>query len=187
MTTGILKKIGYFSDKDIELFEKSLSKRVIQKGEILLKQGQICQKVYFISKGAFLEYNFKDEIEQNIIDLYLENQWLLNKQSFVRQEPSDTIIEAFCESTVWGLDIHTIHHLIAHSPAFLQLGSILEPAHSRVQFFDNSLTPLQKYQYLLDNRREIIQVFPLKIIASYLKITPETLSRVREKLSKGLS
>ena len=84
MTTVILKKIGYFSDKDIELFEKSLSKRVIQKGEILLQQGQICQTVYFISKGAFLEYNFKDEIEQNIIDLYLENQWLLNKQSFVR-------------------------------------------------------------------------------------------------------
>ncbi|GGD71073.1 cyclic nucleotide-binding protein [Emticicia aquatilis] len=187
MATEILEKIGYFSDKDIQLFEKSLSKRVVQKGEILLKQGQICQTVYFISKGAFLEYNFKDEIEQNIIDLYIENEWLLNKQSFVRQEPSETIIEAFSESVIFKLDIHSIHNLIANSPAFLQLGSILEPAHSRIQFFDNSLSPLQKYQYLLENRREIVQAFPLKIIASYLKITPETLSRVREKITKGLS
>jgi len=47
------------------------------------------------------------------------------------------------------------------------------------------MTPLQKYQYILDHRPDLIQQFPLKIIASYLKITPETLSRVRDKLSKG--
>lgn len=187
MVTEILKKVGYFSSSDIELFEKSLTKRTANKGDILLKQGQICQKIYFIAKGAFLEYNFKNEIEQNIIDLYLDNEWLLNKQSFVRQEPSENIIEAFSESVIFELDIHTIHSLVAHSPAFLQLGCLLEPTHSRIQFFDKSLTPLQKYLYLIENRRELIQAFPLKIIASYLKITPETLSRVREKIAIGLS
>lgn len=187
MVAETLKKIGYFSSTDIVFFEESLTKRIVQKGDILLKQGQVCQTVYFISTGAFVEYNFRDEIEQNIIDLYPENEWLLNKQSFVRQEPSENIIEAFVESIVYEIDIHTIHSLVAKSPAFLQLGRVLEPTHSRIQFFDNSLTPLQKYQYLLENRKEIIQTFPLKMIASYLKITPETLSRVREKIAKGLS
>jgi len=187
MTSDILKEIGYFSSQDIEVFERSLIKRTVRKGDILLKQGQVCQTVYFIAKGAFIEYNFKDEIEQNIIDLYTDNEWLLNKQSFVRQEPSETIIEAFIESDVFELDIHKIHHLVAQSPAFLRLGSILEPTHSRILFFDNSFSPLQKYQHILENRKEILQAFPLKIIASYLKITPETLSRVREKITKRLS
>lgn len=185
--TDILGKIGYFSEEDVQLFVNKITPKQLKKGEILLNQRAICKSVYFIIEGAFIEYNFKDEIEQNIIDLYLENEWLLNKQSFVRQAPSETIIEAFSEGIVFEIDIHTIHDLVAKSPAFLQLGKVLEPIHSRIQFFDNSFTPLQKYQYLLDNRREIIQTFPLKIIASYLKITPETLSRVREKLAKGHS
>lgn len=187
MVAKVLERIGYFSNHDIEIFEKMLTQKVVSKGDILLKQGEICQSVYFILKGAFLEYNFKEEIEQNIIDLYIENEWLLNKQSFIRQKPSENIIEAYTDGVVWELNIHKIHDLIAKSPAFLQLGKVLEPTHSRIQFFDNSHTPLQKYQYILENRREIIQVFPLKIIASFLKITPETLSRVREKIAKGFS
>ncbi|MEO5563434.1 MAG: hypothetical protein ABIR18_08365, partial [Chitinophagaceae bacterium] len=62
---------------------------------------------------------------------------------------------------------------------------IFEQATSRVHFFDNRLNPTEKYQYILDNKSGLLQKFPLKLIASYLKITPETLSRVRESFSKG--
>jgi hypothetical protein len=47
------------------------------------------------------------------------------------------------------------------------------------------MTPLEKYQFVLQTRPQLVQVFPLKMIASYLKVTPETLSRVREKLARG--
>jgi CRP-like cAMP-binding protein len=187
MISEILNKIGYFSEEDIQLLENRLIHKNIQKGERLLNQGQVCQSVHFIVKGAFLQYNFKDEIEQNIIDLHLENEWVLNQQSFVSQKPSETIIEAYTESIVFEINIHTIHQLIGQSPAFFQLGKVLDQMTARTHFFDNSLTPLQKYQHILENRREIIQAFPLKMIASYLKITPETLSRVREKLAKGIA
>jgi CRP-like cAMP-binding protein len=187
MIADILSKIGYFSEADIQLLENRLIQKQVKKGEILLNQGEICKSIHFIIKGAFLQYNSKDEIEQNIIDLHLENDWFLNHQSFVSQKPSETIIEAYTESIVFEINIITLHSLIGQSPAFFQLGKVLEQINSRTYFFDNSLTPLQKYQYLLENRREIMQTFPLKIIASYLKITPETLSRVREKLSKGIS
>jgi CRP-like cAMP-binding protein len=187
MISEILNKIGYFSEEDIQLLENRLIHKNIQKGERLLNQGQVCQSVHFIVKGVFLQYNFKDEIEQNIIDLHLENEWVLNQQSFVSQKPSETIIEAYTESIVFEINIHTIHQLIGQSPAFFQLGKVLDPITARTHFFDNSLTPLQKYQHILENRREIIQAFPLKMIASYLKITPETLSRVREKLAKGIA
>lgn len=185
--TEILDKIGYFSEDDIQHLKNRIIQKEVKKGDVLLNQTEVCKSVHFIVKGAFLQYNFRDEIEQNIIDLHLENEWVLNQQSFVKQKPSETIIEAYTESIVFEININTLHQLIGQSPAFFQLSKVLEPVHSRIQFFDNSFTPLQKYQFLLDNRREIIQTFPLKIIASYLKITPETLSRVREKLAKGHS
>ena len=59
MNTEILKKFGYFSSENIEIFEQSLIKRTVQKGDILLKQGQVCQTLYFIEKGALIEYNLK--------------------------------------------------------------------------------------------------------------------------------
>lgn len=104
--TDILGKIGYFSEEDVQLFVNKITPKQVKKGEILLNQRAICKSVYFIIEGAFIEYNFKDEIEQNIIDLYLENEWLLNKQSFVRQAPSETIIEAFSEGIVFEIDIN---------------------------------------------------------------------------------
>ena len=187
MIAAILNKIGHFSEADIQLLENRISQKQVKKGEVILKQGEVCKSVHFIIKGAFLQYNFKDEIEQNVIDLHFEGDWFLSHQSFISQKPSETIIEAYAESVVFEININTLHHLIGLSPAFFQLGKVLEQINSRTHFFDNSLTPLQKYQYLIEKRREIIQTFPLKIIASYLKITPETLSRVREKLAKGIS
>lgn len=101
------------------------------------------------------------------------------------QKPSESFVQAYAESEILELTVQSLHGLIAESPAFLQMGRILEQATARVHFFDNDLTPIQKYEHLLNNRPQLLQKFPLKIIASYLKITPETLSRVREKLARG--
>lgn len=76
------------------------------------------------------------------------------------------------------------HRLIGQSQSFLQMGKILEESTSRIDFFDNNNTQDEKYQYVLENKPELIQSFPQKLIASYLKITPETLSRVRNRFSK---
>lgn len=65
------------------------------------------------------------------------------------------------------------------------MGKILDASTSRIDFFDNNNTPDEKYQYILKNKSEFIQKFPQKLIASYLKITPETLSSVRNRFSKS--
>ena len=62
--------------------------------------------------------------------------------------------------------------------SFLQLNKIFtQPA--KIHFFDNAYSPSQKYDYLMQTKAQLMQTFPLKMIALYLKITPETLSRVR--------
>lgn len=61
----------------------------------------------------------------------------------------------------------------------MQFGKILNQSKNRIAIFDNSLNPAQKYNYINNAKPELAKVFPIKMIASYLKIAPETLSRVR--------
>lgn len=187
MISVILKNNGVYSEADVLLFERSVRFRVVSKGEILIRPGNVCRSIFYNLSGALYQYNYKDDVEENIIDLHSDNEWFVNHMSFISQKPSDSFMKAFTESNVLELTIESLHRLIGRSPAFLQLAKIFEQATSRVHFFDNRLTPTQKYQYILENRRGLIRKFPLKYIASYLKMTPETLSRVRESLSKGES
>ncbi|QHT67330.1 Crp/Fnr family transcriptional regulator [Rhodocytophaga rosea] len=176
---------GVYSHTDVKLFESKTTFRPVSKNEILLNKGEVCKSFFFSLTGAFYQYKYTDEGEENVLDLHVAHEWFLNQGSFISQTPSDRFIKAYCEGNILELDITSIHELIGESAAFLQLGKILQQATAQAYFFDNRLTPTQKYQYILDNRAALIQHFPLKWIASYLKITPETMSRVRESFAKG--
>ncbi len=184
MISAILKTNGDYSLTDIQLFEANTTCRQLLKNDILIKPGEVCKSIYFNIAGAVYQYNSNAEMEENVIDLHLANEWFLHHNSFITQKPADGFIKAYSNSKILELTIESLHHLVGKSPAFLQLGRIFEQSTSRVHFFDNRLTPAEKYQYILDNRSTLIQYFPLKLIASYLKITPETLSRVRENFTK---
>ena len=180
-----LKNAGNYCDKDILIFEEKIKLRPDLKDEILLQEGVVCKSIFYNITGAFYQYNFNDDMEINVIDLHSDNEWFFNHNSFMAQKPSDTFIKSFTDSRIAEITIESLHELLTESPAFFHMFRILEQTNSRLHFFDNRLTPTQKYKYILDNRPELIQKFPLKIIASYLKISPETLSRVRESFSKG--
>ncbi len=134
--------------------------------------------------GAVYHYKITSDLNENIINLNIPNDWILNQKSFTSQEPSEYDIKVYEESTLYTLSIEVIHRLIAQSQSFLQLGKTLYDVTLRVDFFDNNNTPDEKYLYILKNKPDLFQNFPQKMIASYLKITPETLSRVRKKYVK---
>ncbi|MCY1549131.1 hypothetical protein D9M68_852860 [compost metagenome] len=79
------------------------------------------------------------------------------------------------------ISINAIHQLIAASPAFYQLGGLLQKGTERLHYLETTNSASEKYRLLLAEQPEFLQAFPLKMIASYLKITPETLSRLRAK------
>lgn len=178
MLASALKNIGRFTADEIALAEKYLVKKQFKKNELLLAEGTICQSVYFLVSGAAYQFSVND-VEENVIDFYTENDWVMNYPSFVGQKPSTTQIKAYTDCEVLVLTIHVLHHLIETSPTFFQLGKVMEQGMARIHYFDNALTPLQKYNHLVETKPQLLQQFPLKMIASYLKITPETLSRVR--------
>ncbi len=184
LISGFFTKAGRFSEEELVLLEDELQFRTLKKEEILLDKGKICASLSFIISGALYQYKIDSELNKNVIDLNVTNDWVINHKSFTTQKPSEYTIQAYEESTICLLSVESIHRLIAKSQSFLQMGKILEASISRIDFFDNNNTPDEKYQYILENNPEIIQRFPQKLIASYLKITPETLSRVRNRFSK---
>ena len=177
-----LQELGHFTSSELEKI-KAVSKRsVILKKEKLLSEGQVCESIYFIAEGALYQYEIDEDMEEIVIDLHVANDWVLNPKSFTSRQPSKYFIAAYEETIVFELGIETAHQLIAESPTFMQLGKVLGEAMKRLEWLDQQLTPDEKYQYLLTNKPALLQHFPQHMIASFLKITPETLSRVRKRL-----
>jgi CRP-like cAMP-binding protein len=176
----ILDSIGNFSSFDKSLFEKHITVIKYKKNQVLLAKGEVCQCFYFILSGAFSQFQTTD-LNEVIIDLHLENEWMFNQQSLTEQSPSNTTIRAFSNAEVLELSLKTLHYLNSKSQSFLQFGKILNQSLTRTFLFDNSLKPSEKYGYINEAKPQIAKVFPNKMIASYLKMTPETLSRVRAK------
>jgi CRP-like cAMP-binding protein len=174
----ILNSLGQFSNFDIELFEKHSARRTLYKNEVLLNEGEVCKSFYFILSGSFSQFQIHD-IDEVIIDLHLQNEWMFNQQSLTEQTPSTTTIKAFSKSEIIELSLNSFHCLCSKSQSFLQLGKLLNQSAIRVFLFDNSLKPNEKYGYIKKAKPDLVKVFPIKMIASYLKIAPETLSRVR--------
>jgi len=182
MITEALNKTGSYSEYDFDLFEKEYQIRDIRPGEILLNVGEVAKSAYYVLYGAIYQYRLTDEIEEVILDLAPEGKWVLDQKSFVAQKPSENCIKAYETSQLLEISLDSIHKLIGLSPAFFQLGRLLDATGHRALFFDRSLSPLEKYQSLLDHSPLILTKFPLKMIASYLRIAPETISRVRKKI-----
>jgi CRP-like cAMP-binding protein len=174
----ILHAVGRFSEEEIAMFEQKLVKRTFNKGELLLQEGNYCKSAYYVISGAAYQFSY-DDIDENIIGLYIEADWCFSYYSFVNQKPSNANIKAYTNMEVMELPATSIHELIAVSPSFFQLGKILGQTVTRIQYFDNANTAIEKHNHLFLSRPELFQKFPLRMIASYLKIAPETLSRIR--------
>src|SRR5215203_304602 len=179
-TQNLLGSIGQFSFFDVELFENHTTKKCFKNNDVILKEGEVCKSLYFIQSGSFFQFQFKD-IDEVIIDLHLEGEWMFNHQSLTEQTASKTTIKSFSRSEVIELSLESFHALASKSLSFLQFGKILNPTHNRTYIFDNSLSPAERYDYIKKAKPQLVKVFPIKMIASFLKIAPETLSRVRAK------
>ena len=123
--TRSIQRIGRFSDKDIPVFLSKLKTLTLQKDDFLLTQGKTSQAIYFVKKGSFRQYSFTESGDEITLNLFIENDWMLEYKSFTSQKPSASIIQATEDSEVFELDVHALHELIGISQVFFQIGRIL--------------------------------------------------------------
>ena len=176
--------VGTFNKNEEALLKQAVQTRTLAKNEAFLSFGEVSSEVAFLEKGSLRAYSLNAENEEITRELYLPEDWVMNYGSFSIRGASTIQILACEECQLSILNIEAIHFLIAQSQSFLQLGRLSAPKESDAIGLQSSGSPQEKYEQLLALRPQLLQKFPLKWIASYLNITPETLSRVRAKIAQ---
>ncbi|WP_321330764.1 Crp/Fnr family transcriptional regulator [uncultured Bacteroides sp.] len=156
--------------------------RDLDKGEMLIYEGQISKYIVFVGKGMLRQYYFKNGKEVTEHFSY-EGCILMCIESLLKQEPTRLVAEAIEQSTVYLLpydkllklteDIKEINIFYRKILEFSLITSQIKADSWRFE------TARERYNLLMKTHPEVIKRAPLSHIASYLLMTPETLSRVR--------
>lgn len=169
--------------KDAQIaLENISSKKIISKYAELQSIGHTCKTIYFVVKGALRIYYLKDGID--ITESFeFENTVVARVESLFSGQPSRKAIQAMEETTLIAIPSNQLTEIYDDYPELERLfRKIFEQAHVKTI---NRLESIQfhsaeeRYQNLLKEEPQLIQRIPLKYIASYLGITPVSLSRIR--------
>lgn len=163
--------------------------KFFRKGTILLKEGQVSKDGYFVLQGCIRCYYLVDT-EQKTTAFYTEGE-SLTPPSALTNTPSEYYISCLEDSILSVGSSETDEELFAKYPNLEKMCRLVsEDLHSKSQIaFDNFKisTPEQRYLNLLNTRPDLAQRIPQYHLASYLGITPQSLSRMRKRLVKKVS
>jgi CRP-like cAMP-binding protein len=160
-----------------------------KKRQNFLKEGEVCKYFGFIAKGAMRQYSIDDNGVEYMVHLSLENSWVGDRESWVMLTPTIYTIDAWEDTEMILITKADSVRLVREIPAFDEMlrkmdESLVIDIQKRVNAAI-SLPAHQRYFDFANNYPELIQRFPQHIIASYLGVSKETLSRVRKfKLMK---
>ena len=155
------------------------------RGHVLVHQNTVCQWVYFIETGLSRTYYYKDG--KDVTDwLSAEGQFAVSISSFITQQPDRRIVELLEPSVLWAVSYPALEKLYQAHHELERLGRLLA-SHGLLlvqQRFDDLhfATALERYRNLMALNPTILQRVPLGMVASYLGITAETLSRMRAQV-----
>lgn len=173
------------SDEDWLLFESILKPIYLKKGDFLLKEGQVCKGIYFVSVGALRTYHLHDGKEINTC-FNFEYDLLREIESMTNNTPSTKNIQALEDCLVFFINREKLIDLYKKSDFYQTLGRmILEQlaiSEQKYSFLLSSYSPKERYLQILENQPELIQRVSLQHLASYLGISRESLSRIRKRI-----
>ncbi len=171
--------------EEIEIIEFYFQQKKVKKKDFILRAGEIYRYSTFVLKGCFIIYFFDEEGKKHITQIGQEEAWVGDIASFIAQQPSDFYTEALENSEVCYISKAKLELLYAKVPKLERhFRLLIQNAYVASQNKANtriSVGAKQRYQTLIQKFPNIEQRVPQYIIASFLGIRPEYLSRIKNK------
>lgn len=179
------KKWTTISIDDETTILSSFEQVSIKKKNELLKPDTLCKYLYFVIEGCIRSYHIDSKGVEHIFQIRMDNSWIGDLESFISHTPSKYYIETLEDTTLLRISEERFEKLMKDVPALERYFRILfQKAYINTlnRLNANMWEPaINRYRAMLKEHPEMFQRVPLIYIASYLGITPESLSRIRKQ------
>ena len=193
MHQNLLSYINKYSSSPLTNEEEALitatfQPKKIRKKQYFLQEGDVCKYAGFIVKGAMRQYSVDDKGGEHIVQLFIENYWANDRESSTMLTPSVYNIDAWEDTDILLITRADMLDLMAKIPAMAEMIRLMDErnaiANQRRLNSTISNTAEKRYEEFAVHHPQFIQRFPQHLIASFLGITKETLSRIRKQATK---
>jgi len=181
----ITKRLGYEPENlngVLPHFEILVTKR----GDHLLQPSEVCKYVYFIVEGCIQVYVIDKNGNESTREFYVEDQWVTDIFGFQNQSPASEYMKCVEPAKLLRIHYDSFQKLSQQVPQFAALyQQILEVSYNNTVYRVNTLTAmdaLDRIKWLMENKPKIMTRLSSKLIASYLGISPETMTRLKARL-----
>ncbi|HEX5152081.1 MAG TPA: Crp/Fnr family transcriptional regulator [Parafilimonas sp.] len=184
------KKLESFtpiSDEDFQHITEAIHEQQFNKGEVLLREGQVCKDYYFVLSGCIRSFGLENGREVNV-KFFFEDDTACDFYSFRYEEPSQFYLVAMEDTVVYCATKTEALPVFQQGGASLQtlLFRFFQDLFLKEEEHSNNfklLSPEERYNFLLEHRPQYLSRVPLIYLASYLGVSRETLTRIRKKIS----
>ena len=181
-----INAIVSLSDAELSLFCASLEVKMLNKNDLFLEEGQVCNYIGFVNQGVLIYFKSMDNGNELTTDFAFEGDWVTINQSRLNNTPSSINIKAIEDTELLVIKQQDLNDLYNRIPKTERLGRVLiEQAYLKIvqQSVDlQVLTATERYENLLHKFPEIFKRVQLYHIANYLGIAPKSLSRIRKEI-----
>jgi CRP-like cAMP-binding protein len=158
----------------------------LNKKEHWMQRGDVCNEIAFIAHGCIRTYYTKQQIDRTS-QFFFENTWYTDYESWLSKQPVAVSVQALEPSYLLIIPFRELERLYVANPKFERLGRLMAE-NTIIHIRNRNLSllndnPEERYLRLIKERPKVVARIPQHIIASFLGIEPETLSRIRKKIS----